>query len=312
MSFRFSTTRKEDMSTDETPSASRMLDPHPGGGHERCGRQGPAEPRRSAGRRGDADHGRRAGSGPGLGDPGEGTDAIRVESLSKSYASAAGPVPALRGVSLGFPRGKLTAVMGPSGSGKSTLLQCAAGLDRPSAGRVMLGGTDLGTASARALSRIHRDRIGFVFQSYNLLPMLTAAENIALPLRLAGRRPQRGQVAAVLGQVGLAGLAGRRPAELSGGQQQRVAIARALATGPEVLFADEPTGALDTVSGRQVLGLLRAAADRAGLSVVIVTHDPAVAESADSVVFLVDGQVHGALDRPTVEEISARLSGWER
>jgi putative ABC transport system ATP-binding protein len=244
----------------------------------------------------------------GNADPG---DAVRVESLNKSFRSKAGPVAALRGVSVGFPRRRMTAVMGPSGSGKSTLLQCAGGLDRPTSGRVMLGDTDLSTMNRRQLSRVHRERIGFVFQSYNLLPMLSAAENIALPLRLAGRHPKRGRIAELLDTVGLAGLGHRSPAELSGGQQQRVAIARALAVQPEVLLADEPTGALDTAAGRQVLGLLRSAVDRAGQTVVLVTHDPVAAAWADSVVFLVDGQLRDRIERPTISDISARLGTWE-
>jgi putative ABC transport system ATP-binding protein len=239
-------------------------------------------------------------------------DVVRVESLTKNYSSDAGLVPVLRGVTFGFPRNRLTAVMGPSGSGKSTLLQCAAGLDRPTTGRVMLGDLDLSTASNKTISRIHRERIGFVFQSFNLLPMLSAADNIMVPLRLAGHRPPRKHIAALLDQVGLAGLADRRPAALSGGQQQRVAIARALAVRPEVLFADEPTGSLDSVSSRQVLGLLRATVERFAQTVIMVTHDPQAAAWADSVVFLVDGQVRGTLDHPTAEDISARLGAWER
>jgi putative ABC transport system ATP-binding protein len=239
------------------------------------------------------------------------TNAIQLETLTKSFRSKAGPVTALRGVSIGFPRGRMTAVMGPSGSGKSTMLQCAAGLDRPTSGRVLLGETDLGTLNRRALSKVHRERIGFVFQSYNLLPMLTAAENIALPLRLAGRRRDRGQIASVLDSVGLAGMEHRVPAELSGGQQQRVAIARALAVRPEVLFADEPTGALDTVSGRHVLSLLRVAVEQAGQTVVLVTHDPGAASWADSVVFMVDGQLQGSLERPTAQQIADHIGTWD-
>jgi putative ABC transport system ATP-binding protein len=239
------------------------------------------------------------------------TDVIRLETLTKSFPSKAGPVAALRGVSISFPRGRMTAVMGPSGSGKSTMLQCAAGLDRPTSGRVMLGGTELGTLSRRALSKVHRERIGFVFQSYNLLPMLTAAENIALPLRLAGRRPDRARIASVLDSVGLAGMGHRAPAELSGGQQQRVAIARALAVRPEVLFADEPTGALDTVAGRHVLGLLRSAVEQAGQTVVLVTHDPGAASWADSVVFMVDGALQGSLERPTAQQIADHIGTWD-
>jgi putative ABC transport system ATP-binding protein len=238
-------------------------------------------------------------------------DAIRVESLVKSHPSSAGPVDVLRGVSFGFPQGRMTAVMGPSGSGKSTLLQCAAGLDKPTTGRVLLGDTDISSVSKRELSRIHRERIGFIFQSFNLLPMLTAGENIALPLRLAGRRPRRKQIADVLEQVGLTGFGHRSPSQLSGGQQQRVAIARALAVQPEVLFADEPTGSLDTASSRQVLGLLRAAVDQTGQTVVLVTHDPLAASWADSVMFLVDGAVRGHLDQPSAQEISVHLATWE-
>jgi putative ABC transport system ATP-binding protein len=236
---------------------------------------------------------------------------ISIESLTKSYSSSAGLVPVLRGVTVGFPRNQLTAVMGPSGSGKSTLLQCAAGLDRPTSGRVMFGGLDLATANRRAISRIHREQIGFMFQSFNLLPMLSAADNVALPLKLAGRRVQKQNINGLLDQVGLAGLADRRPAALSGGQQQRVAIARALAVQPAVLFADEPTGSLDTASSRQVLALLRGAVDRFAQTVIMVTHDPQAAAWADSVIFLVDGQTVGTLENPTAEDVAARLGAWE-
>ena len=239
-------------------------------------------------------------------------DAVRVESLTKSYPSRAGLVPVLQDLTLAFPRHRMTAVMGPSGSGKSTLLQVAAGLDRPTAGRVMLGDVDLGTADRRTLSRMHREHIGFVFQSFNLLPMLTAADNVALPMRLAGRRPRSRDVAALLDQVGLSRVAGRRPAELSGGQQQRVAIARALGVRPQVLFADEPTGSLDTAAGRQVTALLRRCVDEFGQSVVLVTHDPAVAAHADLVVFLVDGRLRGGLEHPSVQAISEQSAHWER
>ena len=239
-------------------------------------------------------------------------DAIRIDSLTKSYFSDAGLVPVLRGISTGFPRNRLTAVMGPSGSGKSTLLQCAAGLDRPSSGRVLLGDVDLATANARTISRIHREQIGFVFQSFNLLPMLSAADNVALPLRLAGRRVKKENINALLDQVGLAKLADRRPAALSGGQQQRVAIARALAVRPAVLFADEPTGSLDSASSRQVLAMLRATVEQFAQTVIMVTHDPQAAAWADSVIFLVDGQIVGTLENPTAEDVAARLGAWER
>jgi putative ABC transport system ATP-binding protein len=244
--------------------------------------------------------------------PESGADAVRLTSVSKRYQTKAGLVPALRDVSLAFPKGAMTAVMGPSGSGKSTLLQCAAGLDRPTAGKVLLGTTDLTGLGERDLDRVRRGRIGFVFQAYNLLPMLSVYDNLALPLRLAGRRPKRSEVVQALRQVGLDGLARRLPAELSGGQQQRVAIARSLITQPEVLFADEPTGALDTTTGRQILGLLRAAVDEHGQSVVLVAHDLAAAAWADQVVFLVDGELRGRLEHPTAEQIAVRLDQWER
>jgi putative ABC transport system ATP-binding protein len=244
--------------------------------------------------------------------PVSGAEAIRLVSVSKSYRTKAGAVPALREASLGFPRGAMTALMGPSGSGKSTLLQCAAGLDRPTSGEVFLGTTELTGLDERDLDRVRRGQIGFVFQAYNLLPMLSVYENLALPLRLAGRKPRRSEVVQVLRQVGLDGLARRLPAELSGGQQQRVAIARSLITQPEVLFADEPTGALDTATGRQILGLLRAAVDEHGQSVVLVTHDLAAAAWADQVIFLVDGQVRGHLEHPTAEQIAVQLDQGER
>ncbi len=182
-----------------------------------------------------------------------------------------------------------------------------AGLDRPTNGKVLLGDTDLGTLDAAALSRIHRERIGFVFQSFNLLPMLTVAENIALPLQLAKRSIHSDQIDEALDQVGLKGLGKRRPSELSGGQQQRVAIARALAVRPEVLFADEPTGALDMATGRQTLGLLRSIVDEAGQTVIMVTHDPLAAAWADSVIFFIDGQIRATLRHPTVALINTQL-----
>src|SRR5688572_17325484 len=182
------------------------------------------------------------------------TDAVRVESLHKTYDET---VTALAGVTVAFARATFTAVMGPSGSGKSTLLQCAAGLDRPTSGRVTIAGQDLTGLSERRLTLLRRDRIGFVFQAFNLLPALTARQNVGLPLRLAGRRPDRGSVERALAAVGLTDRAKHRPHQLSGGQQQRIAIARALVTAPAVLFADEPTGALDLATGRGVLRLLR-------------------------------------------------------
>jgi putative ABC transport system ATP-binding protein len=202
-------------------------------------------------------------------------------------------VTALAGITVGFAAGTFTAIMGPSGSGKSTLLQCAAGLDRPDEGTVVVDGTDLGTLGENRLSRMRRTRIGFVFQAFNLLPMLTAEQNVALPLRLAGRRPDRATVRRALAEVGLAGRERHRPDALSGGQQQRVAIARALVTGPAVVFADEPTGALDSAAGGEVLDLLRRLVDVGRQTVVMVTHDPVAAAKADRVLTLSDGRIVG-------------------
>ncbi|MDJ0461637.1 ABC transporter ATP-binding protein [Streptomyces sp. H27-C3] len=236
------------------------------------------------------------------------TTAVRLTALRKTYRE----VSALDAVDLDFGSGTFTAVMGPSGSGKSTLLQCAAGLDRPTSGAVAVGGTELGGLSERQLTLLRRDRIGFVFQAFNLLPSLTAAQNVSLPLRLAGRRPSRAEVAAALGRVGLGGRARHRPGEMSGGQQQRVAIARALITRPAVLFADEPTGALDITTSREVLLMLRELVDLEGQTIVMVTHDPVAAAHADRVVFLVDGRVADELASPTAERIAAHMTGLER
>ncbi|MCX4771676.1 ABC transporter ATP-binding protein [Streptomyces sp. NBC_01285] len=233
--------------------------------------------------------------------------AVRLRSVTRSYGRRSGAVTALDGVSLDIPRGTFTAVMGPSGSGKSTLLQCTAGLDRPTGGRVFLGDTELTGLSERRLTLLRRSRIGFVFQAFNLLPSLTAEQNVALPLRLAGRRPKRGEVLDVLERVGLRERAGHRPGELSGGQQQRVALARALVTRPDVLFGDEPTGALDTTTGREVLSMLRTMAD-GGQTVIMVTHDPVAASCADRVLFLADGRVQGELHSPAAEQIAARMT----
>ncbi|MGW2509444.1 ABC transporter ATP-binding protein [Streptomyces scopuliridis] len=238
-------------------------------------------------------------------------DAIQLRSVHRIHGSGDGAVAALDDVSLSFPRATFTAVMGPSGSGKSTLLQCAAGLDRPTSGSVSIGGTELTELTERGLTLLRRDRVGFVFQSFNLLPALTAEQNVALPLRLAGRRTSRARVRDVLDRVGLADRAKHRPTELSGGQQQRVALARALITRPEVLFADEPTGALDSRTGREVLAMLRSLADRDGSTIVMVTHDPVAASYADRVVFLVDGRVSGELPAPSAEEIAARMTTLE-
>jgi putative ABC transport system ATP-binding protein len=209
-------------------------------------------------------------------------------------------------VSLSFAVGSFTAVMGPSGSGKSTLLQCAAGLDRPDSGRVSIGGAELSGLSENALTRLRRDRVGFVFQAFNLIASLTAAQNVELPLRLAGRTVDPGDVQAALAAVDLAGRARHRPSELSGGQQQRVAIARALVTRPQVLFADEPTGALDTNASRGVLELL---VTERRQTIIVVTHDPMAAAYADRVIFLADGRIADTLERPTAEAVAARMTG---
>ncbi|WP_018218377.1 ABC transporter ATP-binding protein [Salinispora vitiensis] len=238
-------------------------------------------------------------------------DAIRLRNVTRTYGASDGAVTALNDLSLSFTEGTFAAVMGPSGSGKSTLLQCAAGLDRPTSGSVLLGETDLTTLNETKLTLLRRERIGFVFQSFNLLPALTAEQNVALPLRLAGRRPGRSQVQDVLAQVGLAGRAKHRPGEMSGGQQQRVAIARALITQPEVLFGDEATGALDSTTSRDVLTMLRALVDEQRQTIVMVTHDPVAASYADRVVFLVDGHLNGELEAPTAEAVAARMTQLE-
>ncbi|MGW6204105.1 ABC transporter ATP-binding protein [Streptomyces sp. NPDC055089] len=233
--------------------------------------------------------------------------AVRLRSVTRSYGRNTGAVTALDGVTLDVPRGTFTAVMGPSGSGKSTLLQCTAGLDRPTGGQVFLGDTELTGLSERKLTLLRRTRIGFVFQAFNLLPSLSAEQNVALPLRLAGRRPKRAEVLDVLERVGLRDRAGHRPGELSGGQQQRVALARALVTRPDVLFGDEPTGALDSETGRQVLRLLRAMVD-GGQTVIMVTHDPVAASFADRVLFLADGRVRDELSSPSAGQVAARMT----
>jgi putative ABC transport system ATP-binding protein len=234
--------------------------------------------------------------------------ALALEGVTKTYGRGDGAVRALDDVWLELAPGTFTAVMGPSGSGKTTLLQCAAGLVRPDRGIVRIGGTDVTRLGERRLSRLRGRRVGFVFQSFNLLPSLTAAENVVLPLRLAGERPRRGVARAALERVGLGERTRHRPAQLSGGQQQRVAIARALVTAPDVLFADEPTGALDSGSAHDVLALLREATDADGRTLVMVTHDPFAAAVADRVVFLADGRIAGELDDPRVDAVVDRMT----
>ncbi|MFC3504691.1 ABC transporter ATP-binding protein [Micromonospora krabiensis] len=237
------------------------------------------------------------------------TQTVTLTGLRAVYGSGNRRVTALDGVTTGFDSGTFTAVMGPSGSGKSTLLHCAAGLDRPAEGVVTVDGVRLDRLGEDDLTRLRRDRIGFVFQAFNLISTLTAAQNVALPLRLAGRGPSDDEATAALAAVGLADRARHRPSELSGGEQQRVAIARALATRPAVVFADEPTGALDSTASHQVLRLLRGLVDGHGQTVVMVTHDPAAAAYADRVLLLADGRLVDELTGPlTTGEIAARIT----
>jgi putative ABC transport system ATP-binding protein len=234
--------------------------------------------------------------------------AVRVEGLTRTYATDGQRVAALAGVDAAFARGTFTAVMGPSGSGKSTLLQTAAGLDRPSSGRVWIGDTELSKLSETKLTELRRDRIGFVFQSFNLIGALTVEENILLPSKLAGERPDWQWLGSVIERVGLTNRLTHRPAQLSGGQQQRVAIARALAVRPDVVFADEPTGALDTGTAAEVLALLRSMVDEFGQTVVMVTHDPVAASYADRVLVLADGRIVRDLPQLGAEKIAELLA----
>jgi putative ABC transport system ATP-binding protein len=234
-------------------------------------------------------------------------EAVSAAGLRKVYGEGATSVTALDGVDLAFAEGQFAAIMGPSGSGKSTLLHCLAGLDTPTGGRVVVGGADLTGMDDDRLTRFRRDRIGFVFQAYNLVPTLNALENITLPMDVAGREPDRELLATIVDVVGLRDRLGHRPAELSGGQQQRVAVARALASGPQVVFADEPTGNLDSRAGAEVLGFLRRAATEIGQTVVMVTHDPTAAAHADRALLLSDGRLVDELARPTAEGVLERM-----
>ncbi|GAA2567534.1 ABC transporter ATP-binding protein [Winogradskya consettensis] len=240
------------------------------------------------------------------------TEAVRIERLTRIYETGGQRVTALAGVDLAFDRGTFTAVMGPSGSGKSTLLQAAAGLDRPTEGQVWVGDVELSKLSETKLTKLRRDRIGFVFQAFNLIGALTVEENILLPLRLAGVQPDRAWLAEVIDRVGLGERLRHRPAALSGGQQQRVAIARALATRPDVIFCDEPTGALDTQTAADVLALLRSVVDDHAQTVVMVTHDPVAASYADRVVVLADGRIRQDMPQPGAERIAEQLAALGR
>jgi putative ABC transport system ATP-binding protein len=232
---------------------------------------------------------------------------VVARELSRRYGAGETAVDALRDVSLAIPRGHLTAVMGPSGSGKSTLMHILAGLDHATSGEVSVAGVDLTTLDDAALTRLRRDHIGFIFQFFNLLPMLTAAENIALPLKLAGGKPDPAWLADVIETVGLGDRLKHRPSELSGGQQQRVAVARALVSRPTVMFADEPTGNLDSTTSGEILGLLRRSVDTLGQTTVMVTHDAHAAAIADRVLFLADGDIVRDLGPSTAHEILATL-----
>jgi putative ABC transport system ATP-binding protein len=239
----------------------------------------------------------------------------RVESLTKAYGDGSGRVVALDDVSIGIERGKFTAIMGPSGSGKSTLMHVMAGLDSPSSGRVWLGDTDISGLGDAELTLLRRRRIGFVFQSFNLVPTLDVQGNIYLPIELDGRQPnddERRRIDQLVLSLGLADRLAHRPHQLSGGQQQRVAIARALATRPDLIFADEPTGNLDSRTGREVLAILSAASSDMGQSVAMVTHDPIAASYADRILFLGDGKVVDELARSTAEQISQLMLSMER
>jgi putative ABC transport system ATP-binding protein len=234
--------------------------------------------------------------------------ALQMHAVTKTYGTGETAVTALRQVSIGLARGSFTAVMGPSGSGKSTFLHCAAGLDRPSSGSVRLGDVELAGMKEAALTAVRRERVGFVFQAYNLMAALTVEQNVALVPRLAGRDADRAWLLELLDRVGMSDRLDRRPSQLSGGQQQRVAIARALINRPEVVLADEPTGALDSRTGRQVLELFRQLVRELGQTVLMVTHDPVAASYADSVVFLADGQIAGELSNPTAAQVSDRMT----
>jgi putative ABC transport system ATP-binding protein len=239
--------------------------------------------------------------------PAELANAVSATALTRTYGEGGSAVHALRGVSLEVPAGQFTAVMGPSGSGKSTLMHLLAGLDVPSSGQVCIGGEDITRMSDRQLTRLRRKHIGFIFQSFNLLPTLSAEENVVLPLAIAGRRPDRETLDTLLARVGLLERRDHRPAELSGGQQQRVAVARALITAPTVLFADEPTGNLDSAAGAEVLELMRDAVDLDGQTTVMVTHDPRAAATADRVLFLADGRIVDDVAEPTEEAVLAAM-----
>jgi putative ABC transport system ATP-binding protein len=251
-----------------------------------------------------------SGAAPGLAvldEPDPRVAAARAVHATKTYGTGEAAVLALDDVTVELPAGMFTAIMGPSGSGKSTLMHCVAGLDSLTSGQVFIGNVELGSLSDKELTRLRRERIGFVFQAFNLLPTLTAAENIALPLTLAGKRPHPEWVDAVVDTVGLGDRLAHRPAELSGGQQQRVAVARALVSRPQIIFADEPTGNLDSRAGAEILDFMRSAVAELGQTIVMVTHDPVAAAHADEVLFLADGRIVDRMDAPTAQRVLDRL-----
>jgi putative ABC transport system ATP-binding protein len=231
--------------------------------------------------------------------------------LTKVYGAGEAAVTALDDLSVDFERGRLTAIMGPSGSGKSTLMHCMAALDRPTSGEVLIDAQQIGQLKDKALTRLRRDRLGFVFQAYNLVPTLTARENITLPLDIAGAKVDQEWFGSLIDIVGLADRLSHRPNQLSGGQQQRVACARALVSRPTIVFADEPTGNLDSRSSAEILAFLRRSVDEFGQSIVMVTHDPAAASHADRVLFLADGTIVDEMTEPTAEAVLDRMKGFE-
>ncbi|WP_418957440.1 ABC transporter ATP-binding protein [Streptomyces tritici] len=237
--------------------------------------------------------------------------AARAMELTKVYGQGETQVVALDRVTVDFRQGEFTAIMGPSGSGKSTLMHCVAGLDSFSSGSVRIGDTELGTLKDKQLTQLRRDKIGFIFQAFNLLPTLSALENITLPMDIAGRKPDRQWLDTVIEMIGLSGRLSHRPAQLSGGQQQRVAVARALASRPEIIFGDEPTGNLDSRSGAEVLGFLRNSVRELGQTVVMVTHDPVAASYADRVIFLADGRIVDEMLRPTADGVLDRMKAFD-
>ncbi|GAA4103323.1 MULTISPECIES: ABC transporter ATP-binding protein [Actinomadura] len=243
--------------------------------------------------------------------PGAGDFAARAQQIAKVYGSGDAEVIALDAVTVGIPRGRFTAIMGPSGSGKSTLMHCMAGLDSVDSGQVYIGDVELTRLRDKQLTRLRRDKVGFIFQAFNLVPTLTALENITLPMDIAGRRPDREWLDKVIDTVGLRPRLKHRPNQLSGGQQQRVACARALASRPEIIFADEPTGNLDSRSGAEVLSFLRESVTSMGQTIVMVTHDPSAAAYADQVLFLQDGRIVDTMTEPTAERVLERMKGFE-